>query len=159
MNKYIINQLKTNNMNLLAKNTDVVFPRLWNDFFENEFFGVPVTARPALSVPAVNIRKNETVYEIEVAAPGMKKEDFSISLDNQVLTIASEKKSEQVKEDKQHGYTRREFNFSSFRRSFALPEETQVDKISANYTDGVLHIHVPKKEAVKTPNSRMIEIA
>ncbi len=155
----IINNLKTKNMNILAKNNDVLFPRLWNDFFENEFFGVPVSARQALSVPAVNIRKTETGYDIEVAAPGMKKEDFNISLDNNVLTISSEKKSEQVKEDKQHGYTRREFNFSSFRRSFALPEETQVEKITAQYTDGVLHIQVPKKEPVKVNNTRLIEIA
>lgn len=146
-------------MNLLAKNNDVLFPRLWNDFFENEFFGMPVHTRQALSVPAVNIKKSETGYDIEVAAPGMKKEDFNVSLENNVLTISSEKKSEQVKEDKNQGYTRREFNFSSFRRSFALPEETEVEKIAAHYTDGVLHIHVPKKEPVKTNNSRFIEIA
>jgi HSP20 family protein len=146
-------------MNLLTKNTDVLFPRLWNDFFENEFFGMPVSARQALNVPAVNIRKTESGYTIEVAAPGMKKEDFTISLDNHVLTIASEKKSEQVKEDKHDGYTRREFNFNSFRRSFALPEETQVDKINAHYTDGVLHIEVPKQAPLKAQSSRMIEIA
>jgi len=95
-------------------------------------------------VPAVNILDNKDNYMMELAAPGLKKGDFKIKLDNQLLTISSEKKEE--KEEQEENYTRKEFVFSSFSRSFTLPKTIVFDKIKADYKDGILIVNLPKKE-------------
>jgi len=95
-------------------------------------------------VPAVNILDNKDNYIMELAAPGLKKGDFKIKLDNQLLTISSEKKEE--KEEQEENYTRKEFVFSSFSRSFTLPKTIVFDKIKADYKDGILIVNLPKKE-------------
>ena len=111
------------------------FFKPWNDWFNNGF-------EKTLSVPAVNITENDSEYNVSIAAPGMKKDDFKIELDGDVLTISAEK--EETKEDEDKKYNRREYNYSSFSRSFTLPEQVKRDKIEANYEDGVLNLLLPK---------------
>ncbi|MFW5803694.1 MAG: Hsp20/alpha crystallin family protein [bacterium] len=112
-------------------------PTLWNN---REGF-----SREA--VPAVNIAEDEKAYRIEVAAPGLKKDDINIDLDENVLTISSEQ--EDKKEEKEENYTRKEFSYCSFKRSFVLPDNTNKDKIEAHHKDGVLNINIPKEEQKK----------
>ncbi|MCK9452468.1 MAG: Hsp20/alpha crystallin family protein [Bacteroidales bacterium] len=112
-------------------------------------------ARPMM--PAVNISENEDGFVLELAAPGMQKADFQINLDNQVLTISSEKQDES--EEKNEKYSRREFCYSSFNRSFTLPKSINFDKIKADYKDGVLKVNLPKREDAKVALNRQIEIA
>lgn len=109
------------------------------------------------SIPAVNIRETNDGFEVEVAAPGMSKKDFNIQLDNNLLTISSEKREEQEQQDGR--YTRREFSYQSFQRSFTLPKEVVDDeKIEARYADGVLRLHIPKKEEAKPRPPKQISI-
>lgn len=98
-------------------------------------------------VPSVNIIDNENDFVLELAAPGKSKEDFKINLENQLLTISSEVTEE--KEEEKKNYTRREFVFSSFTRSFTLPKNIMHEKIAADYKDGILRITLPKKEETK----------
>jgi HSP20 family protein len=112
------------------------------------------------SLPAVNVAETNDAFTIEVAAPGMKRGDFHVELDNHVLTISSnrEEKKEDVNDESR--YTRREFSYQSFQRSFALPEnKIEGDKVSAKYTDGILHITVPKKEEAKVKPPKQISIS
>jgi HSP20 family protein len=105
----------------------------------------------------VNVRKDDDKYEIEVAAPGMKKADFKLKLENDVLTISSEKKEEN--KDEKNGYSRREFCYQSFQRSFTLPEgHIMTDKIQAVYNDGILKIELPKREEIKPQPPKEIAI-
>ena len=115
-------------------------------FFDKDFFLMPMHVGRQLqgSVPAVNIKDKEKEYLIEVAAPGMKKEDFNIDMEEGMLTISSQKEEEKT-EDKEN-YKRREYNYSSFSRSFNLPENVQPEDIKARYEDGVLKLTVPKKQ-------------
>ncbi len=109
------------------------------------------------TLPAVNVSEDEDKFSIEVAAPGMKKEDFKVRIENDVLTISSEKKEE--KEEKNNSYTRKEFCYQSFQRSFSIPEGHILgEKITASYTDGILHIELPKREEVKPQPPKEIEI-
>lgn len=110
------------------------------------------------TLPAVNTFENKDSYELEVAAPGMKKDDFKIELDNNTLTISSEK--DESHEEKENEYSRREFSYQSFTRSFQLPEnKVENSKIAARYTDGILYVSIPKREEAKVQPARMIEIA
>jgi len=131
-------------------------PSIFNEFFDDDFLGVS-PARQFAS-PAVNVIENEKDYQIELAAPGMAKGDFKVSLENEnELSIILEKKNDDKKDKK--NYLRREFSYASYRQSFIVPEEVEVGKIAASMNDGVLTITLPKKEAVvKTPASRQIEI-
>lgn len=109
------------------------------------------------SLPAVNIRENDNDYLIEVAAPGMSKNDFKVNLDNDTLTISSDKKDEGLKKDE--CYTKREFSYQSFQRTFSINERVvDGEKIEAKYENGILTIQLPKKEEVK-PKSRKIEVS
>jgi HSP20 family protein len=99
-------------------------------------------------VPAVNIAESEGHYHIELAAPGLKKEDFKLDLDRNVLTISAEKTTEQENNDKQ--YNKREYSYTSFVRSFTLPDSADDAQIDATYTDGILKIDVAKKEEAKS---------
>ncbi len=135
-------------------------PSLFNEFFngellENRNFD---NLGSDSTLPSVNIRDTENSFEIEVAAPGMTKKDFIVELNNNVLTISTEK--ENSKEDKNENYTRREFSYHSFLRSFSLPEN-KVDgsEISAKYKNGILLVSLPKMEEAKLKPVRMIEIA
>jgi len=116
-----------------------VFDSLINDSF--------VSDRLSSRVPAVNIGETDQSFHIELAAPGLKKEDFKISLEKQVLSISVEKKEEESEEGKK--FSRKEFNYSSFVRSFTLPDIADFANISAEYVDGILKINVAKKEEAK----------
>lgn len=109
------------------------------------------------STPAVNIIEGKDDFKIEVAAPGLSKEDFRINLDNDLLTISANKETKT--EEQNETYTRREFSYSSFCRSFTLPETVDGEKISASQKEGILTIHVPKKEEAKVKPAREIAIA
>lgn len=109
------------------------------------------------NVPAVNVKETDDEFKVELAAPGMKKEDFKIELNNDLLTISSEKKEEN--EETNERFTKREFNYRSFSRSFNLPDSIDTGSISANYVDGVLKVALPKREEAKVQPKRLIEIA
>lgn len=108
-------------------------------------------------MPAVNISENEDGFTLDLAAPGMQKSDFKINLDNNLLTISSEKQDEN--EEKSEKYSRKEFHYSSFSRSFTLPKSIDFDKIKADYNEGILKISLPKREDSKVALNRQIEIA
>lgn len=135
------------------------FPRFSNlidSFFENEFpnvHGGDIFKTPAL----VNIKDTKEGYQIEVAAPGFKKEDISVKVEGNLLTISAETKQEsEVKEEK---YTRKEFNYSSFKRSFTLPKTIEVAKVGGNYENGILTVTLPKKEEAKETGTFEIKIS
>jgi HSP20 family protein len=127
------------------------FSNIFDSFFNDSFISDRLTSR----VPAVNISETDGQYHIELAAPGLKKEDFKISLDNDVLTISVEKESEHTENNKR--YNRKEYSYSSFVRSFSLPDSADNGKIEATYTDGVLTINAAKREESKK-KSREINI-
>ena len=101
----------------------------------------------AVRTPAVNIAETENEYEIELAVPGLKKEDFKINLEKNVLSVSAEKKAEEVNENKK--FSKREYTYSSFTRSFTLPQSADQNKIEADYTDGILKLTIAKKEEAK----------
>ena len=110
------------------------------------------------TLPAVNIRETKDDFMIEVAAPGLTKKDFKVNLENDQLTISSERTLE--KKDSEENYTRKEFSYQSFQRSFSVNEQmVDGDKISAKYCDGILCVTLPKKEEVKPKPAREIKIA
>lgn len=139
---------KYNNQNWL--------PSIFNDFFDNDWM-----IRTNATAPAINVIENDTDYKVEVAAPGMTKNDFNIHLseDNE-LVISMEKKNETKEEDtKNKKYLRREFSYSKFEQALVLPEDVEKEKISANVTDGVLTIELPKRTPEeKAKINRVIEI-
>ena len=108
------------------------------------------------NVPSVNIKETKTGFDIDVAAPGMKKSDFDVSVENGILNISAEQ--EETKEEKTENYTRREFNYNSFERSFSLPENVDPDNIKANYEGGVLKLNL-KKLKTKKSSVKKIPIA
>ena len=110
-----------------------------------------------MTLPAVNIKENADEFSLEIAVPGKKKSDFNIDVDNKILSISSETKEEQ--EHKEENYTRREFGYSSFKRTFTLPDTIESDKISAQYKDGILTVHLPKKEEAKDKPAKRISIS
>ena len=134
-------------MSKLPAKASASFPTLLDDFFKpwSEWFNGGLGRE--LTVPAVNITENKDDYRISVAAPGLKKNDFNIDVDGNMLTISSEK--EESKQEKDEKYTRKEYSYSSFSRSFSLPEEVNQEKIEATYEDGVLKVMLPKKEEAK----------
>ena len=134
----------------------MTMPSIFNDIFDDDFMGY--TPAKQFASPAVNIIENEKDYQIEVAAPGMSKEDFKVRLENDnELVISLEKKNDDKHEKK--NYLRREFSYASFKQAFIIPDEVEAEGINAAMVDGVLKITLPKKEGtVKTPASRQIEI-
>ncbi len=128
---------------------------VFNDIFENFFNDAFMSDRIISRVPAVNISETDDHYHIELAAPGLKKDNFKINLERNVLTISAEKQTEQTENDKK--YNKREYSYTSFVRSFTLPESADDANIDAAYTDGVLTISVAKKEEAKM-TSRQIAI-
>ena len=107
-------------------------------------------------VPATNIRETGENFVIEVAAPGMEKTDFEVNVDNGVLSIGYEREEKHEKVDEE--YTHREFGYSSFRRSFSLPDSVAGDKVDATYKDGVLYVTLPKKEDARKKPARLITV-
>lgn len=141
---------------VLRKRNDL--PSLFNGFFDDDVFpGFFLNFDKRNGTPAVNIVESKDDYRIEVAAPGLDKSDFKIDLENNVLTISAEKEDKQ--EEKNEQYVRREFNYSSFSRSFTLSDAMSPDKISAQHKDGVLHVIIPKREEAKEKPARTIKIS
>jgi HSP20 family protein len=135
-------------------------PLFFNDMFTKDLFnwGLSNFSNTGTTIPAVNVKETADHFEVEMAAPGMKKDDFKIELDGAMLTISSER--QQQTEDKgEEKYSRKEFSYQSFFRSFQLPKEVvDADKINARYENGVLYLQIPKKEEVKQKPRRTIEI-
>ncbi|MBY5958391.1 Hsp20/alpha crystallin family protein [Membranicola marinus] len=109
-----------------------------------------------LKVPATNIREKDDAFVIEVASPGMKKSDFEVNVDNGVLTISYDFE-DNIEKEGEH-YTHREFGYSSFKRSFTLPDSVDGDQVSAKYSEGILFVHLPKKEEAKKKPARLIDV-
>jgi HSP20 family protein len=126
-------------------------PSLFDDDFLPGFSG------RSSSMPAVNIREDEKNYILDLAVPGINKNDLKIDINEYVLTISSETKNES--EESREGYKRKEFSYSSFCRSFYIPENVNRDKIEANYKDGVLRVGLPKQEEEKNKITRQVKIA
>ena len=141
------------------RNSYSAIPTLVDNFFGRELFNWDNThfSTTQTTLPAVNIKESADMIEVEVAAPGMEKQDFKIQLDNNTLTISSEKEHNDEKQEE--GYSRREFSYQSFQRSFILPKDVVNDEgIAARYENGVLHLSIPKKEEAKQKGPRLIEI-
>lgn len=131
-------------------------PNFVNQVFDDFFNAAP--ARPAFrsTLPAVNVKETENDFQLELAVPGLKKEDFNVKVEEGVLTISAERKNEET--ENKEGYTRREFRYANFTRRFTLPESADENTISASYTDGILAVTLPKKEEAKPQPARLIEI-
>ena len=133
------------NTRTLAKRTEIM-PSFFEDFFNKPLLDLFDSGFPSrtMNMPAVNITERKDDYMVSMAAPGLKKEDFKIDVEGNMLTISSEKEEEN--EEKEERYTRKEYSYSSFSRSFTLPEEVNTEKIEARYEDGVLKISLPRRE-------------
>lgn len=142
---------------VLARSTERM-PSVFDEFFKpwNEWFDNGNLWNRTMNVPAVNITEQKDAYLVSLAAPGLKKEDFTIDVDGSMLTISSRK--EEHKEEKDKKFTRKEYSYSSFSRSFTLPEEINREKIEAKYEDGILKISLPRFEAAKKPSAKHIAV-
>jgi HSP20 family protein len=138
-----------------GKNRGSLARQGFDDIFESVLNDTFLSDRMVSRVPAVNVSETDGHYHIELAAPGLKKEDFKVNLDRDMLTISAEQQSEQKENDKK--YNKCEYNYASFVRSFTLPDSANDEGIEAEYTDGVLKINVAKREEARTA-SRQIEI-
>jgi HSP20 family protein len=140
---------------ILKRQTNAV-PSFVDEFFNGSFlprfYDLDWNSKHT-SIPAINVEETEKAYNIEVAAPGLERKDLKVAVNDGVLTISSEKKVEN--EEKNDKYIRHEFGYTSFARSFTLPEETNVDKIEATHKNGVLHITIPKEEAKVIPSKEI----
>ena len=139
---------------LMRRTGDPFFNSFLEDFFDDRGFTQGGTK---MSMPAVNIHEDQDNFRIEVAAPGFDKKDFKINIENEVLTISSEKQFEDSKEGETS--SRREFAYGAFQRSFTLPKSVDSDKIKAKYENGVLNISIPKKEESKAKPPKRIDIS
>ena len=140
---------------MLRKGT--TFPSITDELFRRDYLSNFFDSQTGISMPSVNIIEGKEDFRIEIAAPGLEKKDFKLDLNNNVLMISSEKEIKNEQNDEK--YMRREFSYSSFQRSFALPNTVDAEKISASYKDGVLHLTIPKKEEAKEKPARTIKIA
>ena len=127
-------------------------PEIFNDFFDNDWM-----VRTNATAPAINVLENEHSYELEVAAPGMNKNDFKVHIDeNGNLSIEMEKKVEDKEHKKNGRYLRREFSYSKFQQTMVLPDDVERDKISAKVENGVLSVIIPKVEKNKVEDSKRV---
>lgn len=140
---------------LVKSNGIPVMPSVFDDFFRD--WSLSNFSNTNTTLPAVNIKENDDEFKVEVAVPGMDKKDFKINLENNILTISSEKEIEN--EEKNDKYTRKEYSYQSFERSFNLPKNVvNSEKITASYKNGELIITVPKREEAKPVPAKLIEI-
>ena len=145
---------QNNSIMSIVDRNNLFFPALLNDFMGTDWLGG--TQRTNTFLPKVNIKDNEEGFELELLVPGMKKEDFTVEVDKDVLTISSETKTES--QEKKDNYTRREFVQSSFKRAFTLPDSVDGSKIDAKYEDGILKLVLPKKQEALPKPKRLISI-
>lgn len=137
----------------IIRRTNSWLPSVFNDFFGNEWMESNIK-----SFPAINIQQHENGFTVEVAAPGMTKDDCVVRLDENNLVISFEKKSENEEKDKKGAYLRREFSYSQFQRTMLLPDDIDKDNISAKVIDGVLTVEIPTLKEKKALNEKYIEI-
>jgi HSP20 family protein len=150
-------------MTIVKRNGNLMntFPALFSDFFNRDLFDSSGSnfSNTGTTLPAVNIKETKENFEVEMAAPGMTKNDFKVELDGNLLTITSETNN-QVEENEGDRYSRKEFSYQSFQRSFTLPKDVvDAEKINAKYEDGVLRLLIPKKEEAKQKPPRLIQIS
>lgn len=146
-------------MSLVKRNEKGLFPSfdaLWDDFLGNDFFKKRFEL--GTSMPAVNIKETDEEYLLEAALPGLKREDIQVDVENGVMTIQSSSKANKEEKDGER-VTRREYSYSSFSRKFSMPENAVEERISANYTDGVLKISIPKQQGDTNQPKRSINIS
>ncbi len=140
--------------------TTPTVPSFLNEFFGGDLmdWGMSNFAGSDMTLPAVNVHEDDNEYTIEVAAPGLKKDDFKVDYQNGKLTISSEKQDEKKEED-EGNVTRREFNYQSFQRTFNVPENMVKDEdIAAKYEDGILKVSLPKSDEAKPKPAKTIKI-
>ncbi len=142
----------------MLRRTGGNLPSFIDEFFGKDWMDSVFSDRPGISTPAVNVKETGEDFLIEVAAPGLDKKDFKLDLENNVLTISSEKEFKDEEKEEGH-YMRREFSYTSFSRSFTLPEAVDVEKIKARHKDGVLLISIPKREEARRKPPKQIEIS
>ncbi len=135
---------------------DNFFPTILDDFFKPWNSWSESDFEKRFSAPAVNITENKDDYKIAIAAPGLDKHDFKIDVDGNLLTVSAEK--EEKKDEKEKNFTRREYNYSSFSRTFTLPDGVNADKIDAAYENGELKLSLPKKEDAKKAATKSIAV-
>jgi HSP20 family protein len=141
---------------MLARINRNYAPAYWDDFFNDRFYNNFSASACQTNSPAVNVTEDEKGYRIEVAAPGVSRNDFNIEVEKEVLTISTEKKED--KKDQKPNYLRREFNFQTFKRSFQLPETVDQESIQANHEAGILSVNLPKREEVLEKAPKQIEV-
>ena len=162
--KLFINQIKRRYiMKLLKGNSNLMnqMPLLFDDIFNRDIFnwGSSNFSNTNTTIPAVNIKETPENFQVEVAAPGMTKKDFKIELDGNMLSISSEKTNER-EDNENEKYSRKEFSYQSFYRTFNLSKDVvDVDKIQAKYENGLLQLLIPKKEEAKQKPPRLIQIS
>ncbi len=141
---------------MIARMNRNYVPAYLDDIFNDQslagFFGTK-----SISTPAVNVVEDNSEFRLEVAAPGLTKKDFKIDLVDDILTISSEKSVE--KDESENKFMQREFSYNSFKRSFQLPDSVEQDEISASHAEGIITVHLPKKEAEIKKGPKTIEIA
>jgi len=152
-------------MKTLVKSNSSLFPAipsLFEELLNKDWLDSSLSTwkTSGATLPAVNVKETNDAFCIEVAAPGMKRENFKVELQNDMLTISSEIQNQHEENGQEGGYTRREFSYQSFQRSFSLPEN-RVDgsKISARYTDGILQVMIPKRDEAKVKPPRLISVS
>lgn len=139
----------------MYSNNNNWIPSIFNDFFADPW----VPSKIAGTAPAINVSEDNKEYKVEVAAPGMTKDDFKINVANDELVISMEKKADSKDDDKDKKYLRREFSYSKFEQHLTLPDNVERDNISAGMNDGVLTIDIPKMtEEEKAQEMHYIEI-
>jgi len=141
-------------MNVIKRNAAHGFPIVMDQFFKDILGG---TQYNQTTVPAVNVKETKDAFVLELVAPGLKKENFNLEIEKDLLTISSEVKTEAA-EEQEGKFTRREFRSASFKRSFKLPENIQPEDINATYQDGILIVSLPKKEKAQLQEKRHIEV-
>ena len=141
---------------MLARINKSYVPAYWDDFFNDNFFNQLNSTNCKGNSPAVNISEDEKGYTIEVAAPGIARKAFNLEIENDVLTISTEKK--ESKEENKPNFLRREFNYQTFKRSFQLPETIDQEQIKASHDAGILTLTIPKKEEEVQKAPRQIEV-
>ncbi|UOB17048.1 Hsp20/alpha crystallin family protein [Abyssalbus ytuae] len=143
-------------MSLIKRNPVVTLPSLFDEFFKPDWLGGMESFNS--TVPAVNVKETDNNFSIELAVPGMKKDDFNVEVDENILTISAETKTEKEDKAEDGKYMRKEFSYSTFKRSFTLPETVNDEEIKASYEDGVLKLVLPKREEALPKPKRLIEI-
>ena len=141
---------------MLARINNRYVPAYWDDFFNDTFFDNHHAVSRDRTTPGVNVVEEDNEYRIDVAVPGLSKEDFRIDLENEVLTVSSVQKEK--KEETKQTYMRKEFSYNSFKRSFQLPDTIDTDNIKASQNAGILTIQLPKKEEVVQKAPKQIKI-